>query len=231
MMKQLLCGAAILMLPLTAGAADLPAAQPAYKAPPQAFPVYSWNGFYAGINGGYGWGTSSQHSNVVRGDPSDGSYNINGGFVGGTVGYNWQVTNWILGVEGDYAWSGIKGSTTCDDAALCGTELRSFGTVRGRFGVVQNDFFVYGTGGWAVANVNAYDRFDPQSGSKTRSGWTAGAGVEWKVRGPWSAKLEYLYTDYGTTSHFTNVGHTPEDISLKTNIIRVGVNYSFGGPK
>jgi len=204
-----------------------------YKAP--VFVAANWTGAYVGVNGGYGWGNSSQRSTVLpvpddedEEEPTDGDYKVTGGFAGGTLGYNWQVNNWLLGVEGDYAWSGIKGSTVCGAGTECGTKIHSFGTVRGRVGFTQGNFLVYGTGGWAVADVNAYDLLDPASGSKWRNGWAAGGGVEYKISGAWSAKLEYLYMDFGTKSHFTNSGRTPEDIKLNTNLVRVGINYAFG---
>jgi opacity protein-like surface antigen len=64
--------------------------------------------------------------------------------------------------------------------------------------------------------------------SPARIAAPAGAGVEWKFSGPWSAKLEYLHMDFGQTAHFTTAGHTPEEIDLKVDLIRAGVNYSFG---
>lgn len=223
-MKKILIAIAAVVISSAANAADMPVKAPVYKAV-----ASDWSGFYAGINGGYGWGSSSQHSNVIAPsrDPSDGSYNLNGGFVGGTLGYNWQITNWLLGVEGDYAWSGIKGSTTCDLGTTCGTNIRSFGTLRGRLGIVNGNWLVYGTGGWAFANVNAYDLHDPASGTAWRNGWAAGVGAEYKFSGPWSAKVEYIYMDFGTKSQFTNANHTPEDINVKANLIRAGINYRF----
>ena len=146
--KALLSGCAMVALSAAASAADMP-----LKAPILA-PISSWAGFYAGMNGGYGWGNSSQHSTPTGGGSTgDGSYNINGGFVGGTLGYNWQMNNMLVGLETDYAWSGIKGSTTCDLGTTCGTNIRSFGTLRGRAGIVNGNWLVYGTGGWAFANV------------------------------------------------------------------------------
>src|SRR5476651_2428867 len=86
-----------------AGAADLPARR--YEPPPArapAFaPVYNWTGFYIGVNGGGGWGRS-------RWDSAD-AFNISGGLVGGTLGYNYQVGQLVWGVEGDIDWSNIKG--------------------------------------------------------------------------------------------------------------------------
>lgn len=147
--------------------------------------------------------------------------------VGGTLGYNWQRDSLLWGLEGDYSWSGVRGSTTCDEGSSCGTDMKSFGTLRGRVGIVADDMLVYFTGGWAVADVQAYDRFDPEEGAKVRWGWTVGGGLERKLQGPLSLKAEYLYADFGKADHFTNVGHTPEEISLQTHVFRLGLNFKL----
>jgi outer membrane immunogenic protein len=81
-----------------AAAADLPRPAPApyYKAPVMA-PAYNWSGFYIGINGGGGFGRSTWDST--------GSFNISGGMVGGTVGYNYQIGQAVVGLEGDIDWA------------------------------------------------------------------------------------------------------------------------------
>src|SRR5262245_56524065 len=90
---------AVLGLMATANAADLPrrfnpAPQPVYA------PVYNWTGFYIGINGGGAWGSS-------RWD-SVGSFDVSGGMLGGTIGYNWQAYQWVFGLEGDIDWTNIN---------------------------------------------------------------------------------------------------------------------------
>ena len=89
----------------TAAAADLPprpAPAPYYKAP-VAVPVYNWTGFYIGINGGGGFGRSQWDTT--------GGFNTSGGLVGGTVGYNYQFGQAVVGVEGDIDWADINGTT------------------------------------------------------------------------------------------------------------------------
>ena len=108
-----------------AQAADLSVA-PLYKAPPVvAAPAYNWSGFYVGLNGGGGWGTSNWDS--------AGSLNLSGAVAGGTAGLNWQMGHAVLGLEGDIDWSNLKGSTT---SALClggcTTNNDWLSTVRGR---------------------------------------------------------------------------------------------------
>src|SRR5882724_752060 len=88
----------------SATAADLPPRYQPYAPAPVYSPAFSWTGFYLGINGGGAWGRSQW-------DGLD-KFDISGGLIGGTIGYNWQINQFVLGVEGDVDWSGIRGQTT-----------------------------------------------------------------------------------------------------------------------
>ena len=90
------------------------------------------------------------------------------------------------GLEGDYAWSGIKGSSAvCGGTNECGTKLRSFGTARARIGPLLGSTLIYVTGGAAVGDIYAYDVMEPTAnGRKMKWGWTAGGGVEQKLTRP-----------------------------------------------
>src|SRR5438105_6987671 len=105
-------------------AADLP---PGYAAPIAAAPIYNsiyrWSGFYLGINGGGAWGRS-QWDGVDK-------FNVSGGLIGGTVGYNWQFGTLLAGLEGDIDWSGVSGSTNVFCAAGCSTRNHWLATARG----------------------------------------------------------------------------------------------------
>src|SRR5262245_14897845 len=155
-------------------AADLPRKAPAYTPPP---PVYGWTGFYVGANVGYGWGNSS--ATESPGDAVSGfllgafpvigsastSFDTTGWAGGLQVGYNWQFNpRWVAGVEADFDWSNIKGSSSVYaniiDLPNAGTFNASqkvdwFGTVRARLGyLATNDLLVYATGGLAYGRVN-----------------------------------------------------------------------------
>ena len=172
-------------------AADL--SRPAYKAPMYVAP-FSWTGFYVGINGGYGWGKTNW-SNVFG---SSGDFNVKGGLVGGTVGYNLQTGAFVWGLEGDLDASWIKGSATnafCG-AVGCETRNRWLATGRGRIGYAWDRFLPYITGGVAFGDI----RMTPAAGTsetKSKVGYTLGGGVEYAFLGAWSAKIEYLYVDLG----------------------------------
>jgi outer membrane immunogenic protein len=250
-----------------ASAADL-AARPYTKAPVLE-PIYNWTGFYIGGNVGYSWGRSSDTSTLTNGAgavlfTSADRANMDGVIGGGQIGYNWQVQNWVWGLEADIQGSGQKGSR----AYLCPTgvctppfgviavfpgpavpvsldqKLEWFGTVRGRVGVLATpQVLFYATGGLAYGEVKntATIGLVPVtfSNSDTRVGYTVGAGVEGVIGGNWTAKLEYLWVDLGRKSgSFVTAlpalggGVLSSNYSSRStdNIVRVGVNYKFGGP-
>lgn len=195
--------------------------------------IYDWTGPYVGIAGGYSWGASKQTDSGIN--LGDGNFALRGGIVGGTLGYNWQNGPWVFGLEGDYAWAGISGSSDVCGASsfvphVCGTKLQSLGTLRARFGHnfgATGNWFLYATGGLAMGELHAWDDFFPASGNQFRVGWTAGAGVEAGLTRNWTAKFEYLYVDLGSRAMFDVVPGTPETVSFNSSIVRLGLNYRF----
>lgn len=210
----------------TAFAADLPSRVAAQAPAPAAVPVTDWAGLYVGLQGGYDWGHSSQRDS---GHVADGDYSVSGPLFGGTVGYALQNGSLVYGVEGDAAWSNLRGSSaSCGTGHVCGTKVDAFGTLRGRVGMSFGSTLLFATGGAAIANINAYDVTAPgYSDTATRLGWTVGAGVEQKLTGNWSAKAEYLYAGFARSGYFTIAPNTQEKVDLNMNVVRVGVNYKF----
>ena len=204
----------------TASAADLPRQAPLYKAPAYVAPVSNWTGFYAGLNGGGAWGTSNW-----TGLPSD--FDVSGGLIGGTIGYNWQMNQVVFGLEGDLDWSGISGTTTAVPCTTsCETRNDWLGTARGRIGYAFDRFLPYVTGGAAFGNIKAspagFGGVD-----ETKVGWTVGGGVEVAIVGPWTAKVEYLYTDLGSTTCGAGSCAASTDVDFRSSLVRAGINYRF----
>jgi outer membrane immunogenic protein len=222
MKRFLLSSVAMAALMGSAAAADIPRRVEQARAPvAYVTPLYNWTGFYVGINGGGGWGDSN-----FSGTPGTGDFNVSGGLVGGTFGYNYQVGQWVFGVEGDLAWSNIDGSAACG-ALTCSTKNKWLSTVRGRLGYAADRFMPYVTGGAAFGEVEASATGQPGV-SDTRSGWTVGGGVEFAVAAPWTAKLEYLFVDLGSFDCGTSCGALPPDnVSFQSHIARAGLNYRF----
>ena len=188
------------------------------------------------------------------------------GFTGGgQVGCNWQPQGsiFVFGVEGDINILDTDASRNTGNFVepVSGRTVRSvdnigmdwFATIRGRIGVTFNQILFYATGGLAIANVDISKRFAwdfadgcPVVGglnechvggvSDTRTGWTAGGGIEWAFNNHWSVKAEYLYADFGDVSYQTrNVGpafvvipqiatHT---VSTTLQVARLGINFRF----
>lgn len=224
----------------TASAADLRVRAPAAPAAAVMAPIYDWSGIYVGIQGGYGGG-DLDWTYAVGGTAN---HTTSGGLFGGTIGMNFQAGQWVFGIEADYAWANISGSTSCPNAAFdCRSRLDSFGTVRGRIGYAWDAIMIYGTGGAAfgeqnIRTVNLAGAAVPPTGTPTNGsdvfkfGWTAGGGVEWGFARGWSAKVEALYFDLGTDRFFVD-SNLAVDARHTGVIVRGGINYRFnwgGGP-
>jgi outer membrane immunogenic protein len=196
--------------------ADL-AARPYTKAP-AAIAINNWTGFYIGAMGGYGQ------------EDSSGIGTLSGGFAGGTVGYNWQTGNLVLGVEADAAWSDVGASVSVLGGLVAvNDKIRDMGTVRGRIGYAFDQVLIYGTGGyaWADNRITATALGVSLSDNHFHSGWTAGAGVEFMFAPKWSFKAEYLYRSFESQNYFTGVVGGFASGTLNLNSVQVGVNYHF----
>jgi len=225
--RYFLAIALALLVPAAQGlAADLPV-----KAPVKHAAAVNWTGWYVGISGGADWGRFSQ-TNTVTG-VSNGFFNQTGGLVGGTAGYNWQMSNWVLGLETDLSWTKLTGTQMCGPASafVCTTEMRAFGTLRGRVGVALLDnVLIYGTGGLAYGRISATRNVNATESADWRAGWTVGGGAEVMLAPQWSAKVEYLYATFpGTaTTYIVTTSNTPVAATERNvSIVRAGVNFHF----
>jgi outer membrane immunogenic protein len=238
-----------------ASAADLPVKS--RYVPPPAPPPFSWTGFYIGGHGGAGWGTaeSTLTGIDVGGFSVSGlnvpwsSHNINGWLAGATVGYNWQVNPWlVLGIEGDWTWADLEGTTPCGVANIfgCKTKVNWTADLTGRVGFAVDRALIYAKGGvvWADTDYSfnflgsSIPGFDISgSTSDTRVGGMLGAGIEYAFLPNWSAKIEYNFMDFGTASEslpvtISGVGGAPPitahaDINQQIHVVKIGVNYRF----
>jgi len=223
LIKASVAALALLAVSFAARAADVPIKPPYYKGPPRSVvSYYNWTGFYAGINAGYGWGTSDWSAVPASIKPK-------GALVGGTLGYNWQSGDIVYGIEGDFDWSDVSGSVACAGVLTCETSNSCLATFRGRVGYAFDRWLPYITGGGAYGRVKATlsaAGVDLASAASNQLGWTIGGGLEYAFMGNWSAKLEYLYVDLGGF----NAAVVPTNVSFKENIVRAGLKYKFSGP-
>lgn len=206
-------------------------------------PTFNWSGFYIGANVGAAWA----HSNVSNGPllgPANllrgtGSYDANGtSLIGGAqAGYNWQMSNFVYGLEGDLSFGSQTQSVSVNAAlgqSTFNARFSSLATIRGRLGLAFDRALVYATGGIAFANLKdevGNTTIPFTAGPNTaRTGWAAGGGVEYALTEHWTAKAEYLHAGFASrTVNFTVFGATNYSLVFKDSldIGRIGINYKF----
>ncbi|MEZ0171536.1 outer membrane protein [Microvirga sp. TS319] len=193
------------MAAATASAADL--ARPAPPAPIIAAPpIFTWTGFYAGVNAGWGWRNDNSQSVVIGAGAVPGTLffdnNNDGGFTGGgQIGYNYQMGSFVIGLETDIQWADTNQDVRVrfQPVGAGGTfipgEFRNdlsdwFGTVRGRVGVAFDRVLIYATGGLAYTDND--------------TGWVAGGGVEWALPVNWFGSSAVTFGIEGLWLGFDN---------------------------
>ena len=214
----------------------------------------NWAGFYVG--GNLGSVTGRDRSTLIAGvlpSASIESFNLApDGITGGAqAGYNWQAGSWIFGIEADVQASSQRDNRTC--VLTCGgagllvaydATLPWWGTVRGRLGYSVGSTLFYATGGYAYGDVktrvttNSFLGLVTTTFDSTKSGWTAGAGIESPftllgLLGPnWTSRTEYLYVDLGTATDNFLIGLAPTTTtrSVTEHVFRTGINYHFNKP-
>jgi len=222
-------------LPFNANAADMyrAPAPTTYAPPPPVVQPNTWAGFYVGVNGGYGSGAGDD-SVTLRSGNTGARGDIDGGFGGGQIGYNFQSGSFVYGLETDIQAGRLTGKSSGTDGVNAYTSRESadwFGTLRGRLGYAFGNTLLYGTGGFAYGGVNqklnyADVLFD---NNDTRTGWAAGGGVEYKVTPNWSLKGEYQYIDFGKEDLSSAAGNTVSGPDTAFHTAKIGLNYRFGG--
>jgi len=206
---------------LPAFAADLPqspAPAPAYEAAPAGQQSIDWTGIYVG--GQLGWAFSNFDNSF--GSASNG-LNTNG--VGGGVyaGYNFQVTpNMVVGLETDFSLTDIEKSGTVGGLTLKSSSDWN-ANFRGRVGYAFDRYMIYGTGGLALAELEA--AANGVKDSKTAIGWTLGAGAEAAITNNVVARFDYAYQDFGSEKF--NLGGSSVKSDFNNHQVRAGVAYKF----
>jgi outer membrane immunogenic protein len=249
-MKKFLLGTvALMVLAAPAAAADL-AARPYTKAPPPPIAlVYDWSGFYIGANGGWGssrkcWDFTSPAGAFIA---AEGCHDATGGTAGGQIGYRWQASTWVFGLEAQGNWADFSGRNQSQIFGIFDNQSKvdAFGLFTGQVGFAANNALFYLKGGAAVTsdrfrsfatgtNIQVSNNVDD-----TRWGGVVGAGVEYGFAPNWSAAIEYdhMFMQDKTYS-FTNNGvagpagtlFATDRIRQDVDLVTVRVNYRWGGP-
>ena len=242
-MKKFLLGTvALVALAAPAAAADL-AARPYKAAPPMVVAMYDWSGFYIGANGGWGssrncWGIVPVTGALI----ADGCSDRSGGVAGGQIGYRWQASSWVFGLEAQGDWANLSGSriSILAPAFTTATKVDGLGLFTGQVGYAWNSVLLYVKGGAAVTS-NRYDvnttlgGINVATASSTRWGGTVGAGLEFGFAPNWSAGVEYDHLFMGNANNSFSVVNpllagAANRISQDIDMVTVRVNYRWGGP-
>ena len=225
MKRQALSIAALLLVSTTAQAADLgwnSGTSPIYSAAPAS----SWEGFYAGINAGYGWGTLTRQPTAGGIKTDD---NSSGWQFGGQAGYNMDSGGVVFGGEADIQFASIGHERDLGAAGKQKSGMDVYGTIRGRAGVTFGAVMPFVTAGFAAGRGTASltdTRNVVTSQSANHIGWTVGAGLEAQATEQISLKAEMLYVDLGTQT-YNGLPGGGQDITQRFGVVRAGLNYRF----
>lgn len=202
-------------------------ASPMFAAdmPTKAAPVYTepaskmWAGFYIGGHVGYGFGEIKPDF----GQDIVGKLDTKGLIGGGQVGYNWQYSNVVAGVEVDATWLNAKddlNSIICEGPCGVSGKFDFIGSARARVGLANGGWLFYGTGGlaWGHTAISG----EGQTFGSTVFGWAGGFGIEAMLSQHWTARVEFLHYNFGTD---TLAGQIP--VKNTMNVGRVGLNFKF----
>ena len=228
--SALLAIAAATLASTSSFAADLPA-RTYTKAPVYApAPIYNWTGFYAGVHIGAAFGGDDSYATNNLGLTSN---SRDASFLGGgQVGADYQFApNWLVGIEGQI--SGMSnGDRTFTDGTLVARDRSDWlASVTGRLGYTWGPGLIYAKGGVAFRDDNGLSANIPGVTDRKSTGYTVGGGLEYMFAPAWSAKVEYQYYNFDTTSAAFTDGTA---LSYKDDLhtVKVGLNYHFnwGGP-
>jgi outer membrane immunogenic protein len=257
--KVLLAAATAVAFTGSAFAAEPLPPPPVYVPPP---PVPPWTGFYVGAQIGGAWGSGAL-SNFNGFDPITGTFvntslggTPSGVIGGGHLGYQIQINQWILGLEGSVDGTSLTKDVNAAFPNFGNTLLRAQtsadiqGSIRGKLGIAWGRFMIYGTGGvafggfntdWQISSPNGFVTprgvvippfFASDNFSTTRVGWTAGGGAQFAVTPNWWVFVEYRFSDFGTVRNgaFPNLPtgfFFNGERRLQENQVQAGFSYKF----
>ena len=228
------------------------------KAPVVTPSTQTWAGFYLGAHGGYGWKDNDFHRVINATGPVviDGIAS-KGALAGGHAGYNWQYGRVVTGLETDFSFANIKGSSPtvienigggATQTLALADKVKNLATARARLGWLPTDnVLLYATGGLAWERLER-TQISVQTGPGTlirtdtgvvpsdRFGAVVGAGAEWMPFGPnWVGRVEYLHYDFGKFEDATSLATTVPGLVAYSErrgrqtieVVRAGVSYKF----
>jgi outer membrane immunogenic protein len=238
LIKSSVAAAAFAVASLSSQAADMPRKAPAMMVAEQPL---NWGGCYGGGHIGYAWATD-RDTETTLGTGVLSPFNpdvlsANGVKAGGYLGCNCQLaTPYVIGLEGDLEWADVKGTTTFPNSGppldFYETRINNQSSVRGRIGYAFERVLLYATVGGAFGHITEHDVIGAtgqfSDTSATRTGLTAGAGIDIAATDRWLLRIEYRYTNFGSVAYNSSVfpGFN-ENHKISENAMRWGVSYKF----
>jgi outer membrane immunogenic protein len=216
------------------------------KGPSMVAAAYDWSGLYLGANGGWSGDRKCWTNNGAAVDVGCGSGN--GGVAGGQIGYRWQASNWVFGLEAQGDWANLKSSklSLVDPLVTNQSQVNAFGLFTGQAGYAWNSALFYVRGGAAVA-ADKYDGMGTATGivfdraSETRWGGAVGAGIDFGFTPNWSAGVGYDHLFMGSANNsFISTGLGPNNraaagalernVNIRQNVdmVTARINYRWG---
>jgi outer membrane immunogenic protein len=246
-MRKLLAATAFVAVTMNGAAlaADLDVKAPAYKV---AYAPFSWTGFYIGVHGGVDrftkdWFLPLTPTNIAGGcgvicPNSAGSHTASSWLAGGQVGFNYQISWFVGGVEAQFSGTHLQGSNVIPvfPVITANSKTDGLGTIAARLGIAMDRsmFFVKGGGAWAhdtFFTTTTGTSVTLSSVTDTRWGWMIGVGWEWAFLDNWSVKVEYDHMEFRRKTETllpVNGVAFDYDIEQSIDLVKVGVNYRFG---
>jgi len=231
MIRTLMAAILAVAFSTAAMAADWYPPAPAFRSAPVPF-THSWTGAYVGVNVGYGWGNGTTETPYQ----SD-TIKIRGYTAGAQAGYNWQVSQFILGFEGSYQFAGLKGSEATEPCPGCLStstfKVKNFWTFGGRLGYDINGTLPYVGAGFATADVETLSDLSfggmalaSSKRSLSANGYYLQAGIEQRLSPNWSARIDakLLKLDAGRLEDSFGFW---ADNEIEAKVINFGINYRW----
>lgn len=233
--KRLALAACAWLAPAVADAADLGrgpgSVKDTYLPTIQASP-YNWTGTYGGVFVGGAdqiW-TVDFYRNNNHGHAELGGTGV---AFGGWIGYNMMLDrNLVVGVETDLGRANTSQSNNVFDNDTSYSGIDTFGSIRGRAGYAVDNMLFYATAGLAYASITNDIQKGRNAGEqvvwddKWATGYAIGAGLEYAFTSHMIGRIEYIYSNYGTTSLVNADGNLAE-MTNEMHLVRAGLSYKF----